>query len=72
MKIIIILVERCPMANAARSAGAVLLIATLSLLGGARPGLTDRLRVVASHSVLCDLVEQIATDRALTATWLHS
>ncbi|TVP65336.1 MAG: metal ABC transporter substrate-binding protein [Leptolyngbya sp. LCM1.Bin17] len=50
------------MANAARSAGAVLLITTLSLLGSARPGLADRPRVVASHSVLCDLVEQIATD----------
>lgn len=51
-----------PIANTARSAGAVLLITTLSLLGNARPGLADRPLVVASHSVLCDLVEQIATD----------
>ena len=50
------------MANAARSAGAVLLITTLGLLGSARPGLAERPRVVATHSVLCDLVEQIATN----------
>jgi len=51
-----------PMTNAARSVGKVLLITTLSLVGSVRPGLADRPRVVASHSVLCDLVEQIATD----------
>ncbi len=50
------------MANAARSVGTVLLITTLSLVGNAWPGLADRPRVVASHSVLCDLVAQIATD----------
>jgi manganese/iron transport system substrate-binding protein len=48
------------MASSVRPVGISLLVTTLSWAIAALPGLADRPRVVASHSVLCDLVEQIA------------